>query len=535
MIKAIHRWFKRTGARLSAVLALALTLPLALAGCGAFGSGEPLRILAGSEVRDLEPILEEMTRETGVQIELEYIGTLDGTEALLEAGSNGEWDATWFPSNRYLSLFPEGQDLIATSESIMRSPVVLGLKADVASSLGWSADAPPTWQEIIDAVNAGTLTYGMTSPISSNSGFTTLVQLATALSGTGTVLEPGDVAATTAPLQDFAKGQQLASGSSGWLLDKFIEDPTVVDGIFNYESVLQNVEVDGEPLTVLIPSDGVITSDYPLALLSGADEMKTEQFNLMTDYLLSTDVQQKIADDTHRRTSVTPPATDASVFELPFPNQLGTVQSLLQTWIADVKKPSHMVFAIDTSGSMSGDRMTQLDDALQVLSGIDNQGTGAFLKLQPREQITFLEFASSVKSDESFALPADQSGYEEAMASIGEHISTFEPGGGTSVYTTLAQAYESAVAGAGEDAISSIVLFTDGQSNEGMSYEEFESWYEGFVAENPEAKSIPVYTVQFGDANRSEMESIATLTGGRLFDATEDSLAAAFREIRGYL
>ncbi|KAB1643484.1 VWA domain-containing protein [Gulosibacter chungangensis] len=517
-------------------LALAIVLPFALAGCGMVGgSGDPIRILAGSEVRDLEPILEEMTRVTGIEIEFEYIGTLDGTEALLEAEADLAWDAIWFPSNRYLSLFPGGADLITSSESIMRSPVVLGLRPEVASALGWSTDAPPTWQEIIDAVNAGELSYGMTSPISSNSGFTTLVQLATALSGTGTVLEPTDIAATTQPLQQFAKGQQLASGSSGWLLDKFVADPTVVDGIFNYESVLQDVTVDGEPLTIVIPSDGVITSDYPLALLRGADEKTTEDFGLMTDYLLSAEVQEQIAQDTHRRTSATPPAADANVFELPFPNQLETVQSLLETWLAEAKKPSNMVFAIDTSGSMDGDRMEDLNEALGVLAGVEAEGTNAFLKLQPREQITFLEFASSIKSTETFDLPSDQSAYESTMAEIGQHIDGFEPVGGTSVYTTLAEAYELAAEGAGDGSISSIVLFTDGQSNEGMDLAEFEAWHENYLRTHPEAATIPVYTVQFGDSNREEMEAIAELTGGRLFDATSDSLAAAFREIRGYL
>lgn len=194
-----------------------------------------------------------------------------------------------------------------------------------------------------------------------------------------------------------------------------------------------------------------------------------------------------------------------------------------------------MVFAIDTSGSMSGDRMDQLDEALAVLAGVDNEGTGAFLKLQPREQITFLEFADAIKSTETFGLPSEQNAYEGMMTDIGTHIDGFEPGGGTSVYSTLAEAYESAIADASGDSISSIVLFTDGESNEGMDLGEFEDWYRDFVRDNPEATAIPVFTIQFGDSNRSELESIAELTGGRLFDATADSLAAAFREIRGYL
>ena len=232
-----HSAPNRTNRR-RAVSALALVGALALSGCGLPGSGpseaDTLHVLAGSEVRDMEPILEEMARETGVHIEFEYMGTLDGTESLLDLGDDAPWDATWFPSNSYFSLFPEGDQLVRTETSIMRSPVVLGVKADKAAALGWTGGTQPTWAEVVDEIDAGRLTYGMTSPISSNSGFTTLVQAATALSGTGTVLESADIAAVTEPLTEFAHGQELTSGSSGWLADRFIETPDAVDAIFNY-------------------------------------------------------------------------------------------------------------------------------------------------------------------------------------------------------------------------------------------------------------------------------------------------------------
>ena len=537
MIARLRRAQRRLLARLAALLALAVVLPAALAGCSGLGGGPTLRVLAGSEVKDLEPILADMTRETGVRLEFEYIGTLDGTEALLAAGDSRQWDATWFPSNRYLTLFDEGQALIQASESIARSPVVLGLKRSVAQRLGWSADAQPSWQDVVDAIGRGELSYGMTSPISSNSGFTTLVQMTTALSGTGTVLESGDIAATAPLLERFATGQSLASGSSGWLLERFLEDPSTVDGVFNYESVLAGVEVEGAPLEIIIPSDGAVTSDYPLTLLRGADEQTAERFDAVVQYLLRDDVQQRIADETHRRTTATPPALDAQVFELPFPNRLDTVQTLLSTWLADVKKPSNMVFAIDTSGSMGdGSRMDELRAALDVLSGTQQlSGSGAFLRLQPRERITYLEFADRVKSEFTVAMPTDPAGFDAAIAEINSHVDGYRPRGGTAVYDTVAAAYEAAIAGTDEGSLSSIVLFTDGESNEGMGAGDFERWHRDFVAEHPEAARIPVFTVHFGESSKSELEALAALTGGRLFDAKSESLAAAFREIRGYL
>nr|WP_276509247.1 VWA domain-containing protein [Pseudoclavibacter chungangensis] len=495
-----------------------------------------MRILAGSEVQDMQPILDDLERETGVRVEFEFMGTLDGTEALLSASEDRAWDATWFPSNRYLSLFPEGQSLIDRSESIMRSPVAFGVKPDVAQRLGWSDDAQPTWQDIVAAIEAGELTYGMTSPVSSNSGFTTLVQLTTALSGTGTVLEPADIERTTPQLEGFAAGQQLASGSSGWLAERFAEQPDLVDGVFNYESVLRGTTVGGQELQVVIPSNGVVTSDYPLTLLAGANEDKTASFTKAVEYLLRDDVQERIANETLRRTTATPPSVDATVFELPFPNQLDTVQSLLTTWVGSIKKPSNMVFAIDTSGSMGeGDRMDQLRAALGVLSGEQDSTSGQLLKLQPRERITYLEFAASIKSEFTVDIPSDEAGYASALATINERTSSYSPQGGTAIYDTLETAYEQVLAGAGDDRISSIVLFTDGENTDGIDASTFRSRHEQLVRDHPEVASVPVFVVLFGEGDVDELTSLAESTGGRAFDGTSTSLSSVFREIRGYL
>lgn len=523
--------------RLAALAAAAVAVPLALAGCSFPGSGNTLHVLAGSEVKDMAPILEQMTRETGVTLEFEYMGTLDGTEALLASGQDRPWQASWFPSNRYLSLFPEGASIVDSETSIMRSPVVLGVKPEVAQALGWSDQAQPTWQQVVDAAGSGQLRYGMTSPISSNSGFTTLVEAATALSGTGAVLADADIATVTPALETFASGQRLAAGSSGWLADKFAADPAAADGIFNYESVLQGLAATGgTPLQIVIPSDGVVTSDYPLALLSGASEQQRANYDKVVAYLTQPDVQQRIAELTHRRTSATPPAMDASVFELPFPAKLDTVQTLLQAWVANVKKPSNMTFAIDTSGSMSGGRMDALREALHVLSGSDaRSGTESFLQFQPRERITYLEFSSSVKSTFATEIPSDPSGYQQAMDAINATIDGYNARGGTNIYGTLQQAYQEALKGAGEDAITSIVLFTDGERTAGPNEREFERWYRDFVSKHSAAANVPVYVILFGEADVTEMTSLAELTGGRTFDASSDSLAAVFKEIRGYL
>ncbi|MBO1902218.1 substrate-binding domain-containing protein [Leucobacter weissii] len=520
---------------------LAAVLPAAmLSGCiGAPGADESktLHVLAGSEVKDMQPILDEMEAETGVHLEFEFTGTLDGTEKLLAEGEDAPWQATWFPSNSYLSLFPETELLVTAETSIMRSPVVLGVKPEVADRLGWTEADQPAWQEVVDAIEAGELSYGMTSPVSSNSGFTTLVQAATALSGTGTVLEADDIEAVTEPLTAFAAGQKLTSGSSGWLAEKFAEDPDAADAIFNYESVLQTMSVAGEPLRVVIPSDGVVTSNYPLTLLSSAGEEKAELYRQAVAYLSGDEVQQRIADLTKRRTSATASGgASGQVFELPFPARLETVQQLLEVWLSEARKPANMVFAIDTSGSMGeGSRMEDLREALHVLVGDQSGGSTGFLRLKPRERITLLEFSHEEKSQLTVDVPEDEAGFDAAMQRLNDRIDAYWPDGGTDIYGTTIDALELAAREAGDDRITSVVLFTDGQHTEELNAADFAAWYERAVARVPVIGEIPVFAVVFAEADQEEMERLAETTGGRAFQAGQDSLSSVFREIRGYL
>ena len=539
-------------ARLAALLAAGLLL---LTGCTAApaepdggdggtapdgGTAAPrldttLRVIAGSEVKDMQPILDDLAAETGVVLDIEYQGTLKGTKAVVDPANAESWDLAWFPSARYLSLLPEGPDTVAASESIMRSPVVLGVKAPVADALGWTEAAPPTWQGIVEAIDAGSLRYGMTNPASSNSGFTTLLQAATALSGTGTVLEEQQLAQVAPQLERFASGQALTSGSSGWLLDAFIADPASVDGVFNYESVLRGVEVDGEPLRLLVPSDGVITSDYPLVLLDGADASTREAYDRVVDYLLRDDVQQRIADETHRRTSATPRDVDASVFELPFPAKESTVNALLTDWLSTLKKPSSMVFAVDTSGSMADDgRDERLRDALRRLVGDGSEAGAGFIELRPRERISLVEFAERVKSERTVDIPTDPAARGAALDELHEAIDALAPAGDTAIYDTAAHALETAASGE-SGAITSVVLFTDGENTVGRGQAEFAAWYDGFTAAHPELGRLPVHVIVFGEADAAAMAELAALTGGASFDARTADLGDVFEEIRGYL
>lgn len=465
------------------------------------------------------PILEDAEDELGISVELEYMGTLDGTEAVM--AGEGDYDVTWFPSNAYMSLFDEKGSLVSQETSIMRTPVVLGVKVDRAAELGWD-EKNPTWAEVVDAAASGELSYGMSSPVSSNSGFSTLVELATALSGTGAAITEDDVTSVAADLTRFAQGQALASGSSGWLMEAYDMDASAVDGVFNYESLI----LQDHGLVEVIPQDGVITADYPLTLLAGRGEDAEAAYRALVDYLRRDDVQRRIAEETFRRTDATTADDAVAAFEIPFPNRLETVEALLSSWVSDVRKPANMVFQIDTSGSMEGARIDALKAALVSLTDTGADGTTSLLTFQPRETVHFVEFGSEVKSEKDLEVAADGD-----LSEVRSYVEGLSTAGNTAIYRTLQHSLELAAQSRSGDNVTSVVLFSDGENTDYPSLAEFSSWYEA----TPGVQGIPVYAILFGEASRAEMEQLAELTGGRVFDAADGDLTSAFKEIRGYL
>jgi Ca-activated chloride channel family protein len=512
-----------------AFTAITMICSMMLSGCsGMTNSDDPdktLNIVAGSEISDMKPILQSAESDLGIKINITYSGTLDGTDGVM-ANSGADYDATWFPSNAYMSLFSKKSNVVSQESPIMSSPIVLGIKPSSAARLGWDKKAP-SWSDIVSAASSGNFTYGMTSPVSSNSGFSTLVELATALSGTGTALNAGDITKVSPQLKEFANGQKVNSGSSGWLMDAFNKNPDKVDGVFNYASMISSSKTK---LTTIVPSDGVITADYKLSLLAGKSSSVNDNYKKLVAYLKKTSVQKRIHEVTKRDTS-TSPSTSGS-FEIQFPSTMSTIQTLLKTYVAQVRKPANMVFQIDTSGSMQGSRLDDLKSALGVLSGSTSKtDNDSLMAIQPREHIRFIDFSDTVKSRKDITVSDDETSADAAMKTMNTYFDGLDADGGTAIYSTLQESLADANRYKTNDNVTSVVLFTDGQNTSGISYREFLSWY----AANKQFHGIPVYSIVFGEGDANELKTVSEETGGKTFDASSQSLSSVFKEIRGYL
>ena len=72
-----------------------------------------------------------------------------------------------------------------------------------------------------------------------------------------------------------------------------------------------------------------------------------------------------------------------------------------------------------------------------------------------------------------------------------------------------------------------IVLMTDGRSNSDHQ-DEFESAYKS------RGRDLPIFSIMFGDADPSQLKSLATLSNAKVFDGRSGDLAAVFRQAKGF-
>ncbi len=192
--------------RILTYLFTALLLPALLAGCEAssqtqtadtvLGSGSRvLRILSGSENRELEPILEQFARQQGTRIEMTYLGSLDIMRQLER--EDFPYDAVWPASSLWLNAGESPLNLKHT-QSISITPVVFGIRQSLAEQLGF-VGKEVTVQDLLGPIQSGELKFCMTSASQSNSGACAYIGFLYALLGNPEAISLEDLQGEAAP------------------------------------------------------------------------------------------------------------------------------------------------------------------------------------------------------------------------------------------------------------------------------------------------------------------------------------------------
>ena len=401
--------------KFTALLLALLTAAAVLTGCdtaadsGAdtvLGSGgKTLRIVSGSENRELEPILEDFAKSEGVRIEMTYQGSLD-IMRLLE-GEELPYDAVWPASSLWLDAADTSLNL-KHAESVSITPVVFGIRQSLAQELGL-VGKDVSVGDLLEPIRGGKLRFCMTSATQSNSGASAYIGFLYALLGNPETITSADLESERLRTQmtELLSGVDRSSGSSDWLKDMFLQGD--FDAMVNYECLViqanQELEAQGrEPLYVVYPTDGLTIADSPLAYVDQGDGEKEELFLKLQEYLLSDEIQSAIQ-RTGRRSSYTgvneenrdvfredwglQPDRVLSPMKMPAQEVLFQALDLYQT---EFKKPSLNVYCLDYSGSMAGEGNRQLEAAMEQLL-IQSNAREHFLQASSREVNILIPFS----------------------------------------------------------------------------------------------------------------------------------------------
>lgn len=493
-----------------------------------------LSILSGSENESLKPLIEMFNQTHSAQVSLVSRGSVE-IMRYLEDDSTG-YDAVWPANSLWISL-GDKSNRVKQVQPISITPVVLGVRTKLAEELGWKSGEIKT-ESIAKAVKAGKLRFAMTSATQSNSGAVAYLGFLHALKGGDEPIQVNDLAdaGLRSKIRDLLKGVERTSGSSGWLKDMFLNSN--FDAMVNYESVLMETNLalvndHRAPLRILYPEDGISLSDSPLGLLA-SDSVKKALFTEFQTWLRSPEIQARMPQYGRR------PASPGAAFQpalplwdtswgvqpmrilspLPLPSA-ETVRKALELYQTDLRKPSHTVFCLDYSGSMSGPRVIELRKAMRLL--LSPEGARANL-LQPTHDdiLDFLVF-----SDNTMWKARVKGNDTTGMLAISDSLEQISPMGGTAIHSVVSQAMDNFKVSSPRTHVQSVVLLTDGESNTGASFEDLQRVYQAMES------TLPVFSIRFGEASQAQLDRIATLTHAKVFDGTKD-LARTFRQVRGY-
>jgi Ca-activated chloride channel homolog len=515
-----------------------LAAPLAallLAACNA--PGPEFTILSGSENDVLEPLVQEFCKSRSAACTMRYQGSLDIALAL-KSGADPQTDAVWPAASIWIDIFDTTRR-VKSVKSIAQMPVILGVRRSQAQTLGW-VGAKVTTKDILAAVESGRLKFLMTSATQSNSGAAAYLAMLASAIGKPDLIEAGDLdkSEVLATARSLLKGVERSAGSSGWLAALYLDGERTgahYQAMWNYEAVIAETNDKlladkREPLYAIYPEDGVSVADSPLGFVDRGRGKDVEKFfDDLQAFLLSNDVQARIA-KTGRRIALggaaanaVDPATNINPgrsVTVVRPPEPAVIQKALAIYQEALRRPSLTALCLDLSGSMQGKGERELLDAMR------------FLLTPARTREVLVQWS---KADQIFVLPftdhilwtAQASGDETEQAGLLAKALGLHADGGTDFYTCGAQALAAMkpFLDSGQY-LPAIVIMTDGKSQGVMTT--FESPWRA------DGQRVPVFGVTFGvDADRSQLDLLAKLTGGRVFDGSK-SLTEAFRAVRGY-
>jgi Ca-activated chloride channel homolog len=426
---------------------------------------------------------------------------------------------------RINQLFP-GQNYIpdiTESPLLANSPMVFMVPTEVAQALRKTANPyqalakAKTFRDIDPAAPPLAVHYVHTAPTRSNSGLQTLVAQFASVSGKRPEqLTVADVQKYEPQIQQIQSKITRYGVSTNSLAKAMVKNGPFwasVGSVYESSVIAANshAQTGSERYEAVYPK-ATFTSNMrailPNAPWVSADEKAgAEKF---IDYMRSPEIQT-MATDLGLRPG-TPGVALGAKFSAQFgvdpqakydslrPPQPEVVEAMLSSWQQVAKKPSLVVVVVDSSGSMSGDKLPAVQNTLQ--NYINSLG--------PKEEIALIDFDSTIRPP--VIIDGTQEGRDRGL----QFISSLDAEGGTRLYDAVLEARNWLGQNLRKDAINAVLVLTDGE-DEGsqISLEQLgqDLQKSGFNSD----QRIGFFTVGYGkdgDFDADALKKIAELNGG---------------------
>ena len=438
-----------------------------------------------------------------------------------------------------------GKDLIASTDNLVLSPVVIAMWKPMAEALGWGKK-PIGWSDILTLARSqkgwaaygypqwGSFKFGHTHPQFSNSGLISLFAEVYAASGKTAGLTTADL--TKPHIAEFLAGIEKSVvhyGSSTGFFGRqmFSSGPQYLSAAVLYENmVIESYSQNNLPFPVvaIYPKEGTFWSDHPIGVVERpwVTPEHREAAKVYTQFLLARPQQERAIAYGFRPGSVdvplsapidmvhgVNPAEPKTTLEVPSPQ---VMDGILKLW-SQRKKASDVVLVLDTSGSMNEDGKIQnaREGAKQLVSLLSDQ-----------DRLSLVPFNSNINWA-STDIPL-----KDGRADLTRTIDSLFAQNGTKLYDSIDQAYQHLLQTKQQDGqgrILSVVVLTDGADTESaMQLEQLMPR----IRFDGETKTIHIFTIAYGsDARKDILKDIADATQANSYEGTPQNIVGVFKDI----
>ena len=492
------------------------------------------RIISSTSTAKLDTSIIKYGRSIGLDIEIDHFGDLEIVDILNEDSKS--YDAVWISNSIWLYML-ENSYLVTDSKSIVINPVVMGITKSKAESLGF-VNKDVYNRDLLNAIKSGKLKYIMSSVTKTNTGATAYLSFLNNMAGSPEVLteEMLKDEKLKQDLKAFFKGVQRVSGDEEYLSEMFLNGD--YNAMINYENALieinQKLTREGkEPLYLIYPVDGVAINDMPFGYINNdsTDSKNRENFLKIQAYLRSDEMINKmksygfrswyggVSEKVNKNIFNKEWGIDTSKYlnDMKYPSK-NVITKAINLYIEALRKPTHVVFCLDISGSMYGLGLRELQEAMTYILDPE-QASQDNLQFSDNDKISVISFESRV--DKIY-----KTRFGNETAEIIDDINNLSAGGGTNIYAPTLEALKILKETDNEEYTKTVILMTDGVSNAG-SFSDVSSYY------RLNNETTPIYSITFGQSSENQLRELAQLSNAKVFDG-KNGLKEAFAEVRSY-